>query len=284
MNDNHFKLVNYSEKSVALLIEKDGVLTEELTEIGGRYNWRLTCGPGWIFSRKKALEALTALLDYYEIIYKTYELTELPTVTKPAPKNNSLPAFILSDDERKNWCIEHNHNEWFCKQFPLMIKLSGGEHVAIESLELKTEFWHRDEGPDYEHHLEITSSEQSMSEYFLSENLKNLQDYIDALKDVGKNLFKQYVWKKNYTNDINNFWCVEFSRINPESVNAIEFFDEYHQDLYKKGFFRKLTDDDRQRLIAGFEYAIEKRKKRCMAWLKRYGVSKLRFNTYWADR
>lgn len=55
------QIINYSEKAVAVIGDtKDHA--DELKALGGRFNSRLTCGAGWIFS-KKVLSELEALAN-----------------------------------------------------------------------------------------------------------------------------------------------------------------------------------------------------------------------------
>lgn len=55
-------LVDYSEKAIALIGDTKSI-KEQLKAIGGRFNARLSCGAGWIFSKKKENE-LKALLAF----------------------------------------------------------------------------------------------------------------------------------------------------------------------------------------------------------------------------
>lgn len=54
-------IINYSPKSIALTGNYQG-LEYELATIGGSYNSRLSCGPGWIFS-KRNLPLVQQLVD-----------------------------------------------------------------------------------------------------------------------------------------------------------------------------------------------------------------------------
>ena len=49
------QIVDYSEKAIAVIGETKDV-KDELKELGGRFNPRLSCGAGWIFSKKKENE------------------------------------------------------------------------------------------------------------------------------------------------------------------------------------------------------------------------------------
>lgn len=55
-----FKIIDYSEKAIALVGDTKAV-KDTLKKIGGRFNPRLSCGAGWIFSKKKDAELRSAL-------------------------------------------------------------------------------------------------------------------------------------------------------------------------------------------------------------------------------
>ena len=56
------QIVDYSEKAIAVIGDTKPI-KELLKSLGGSFNARLSCGPGWIFSKKKLQELQTALLN-----------------------------------------------------------------------------------------------------------------------------------------------------------------------------------------------------------------------------
>ena len=52
-------VIDYSEKAVAVIGDTKAV-KDRLKEMGGRFNAKLSCGPGWIFSKSKKDEITTA--------------------------------------------------------------------------------------------------------------------------------------------------------------------------------------------------------------------------------
>ena len=58
---NGIQIVKYTEKSVAAIGETKS-FKDAIKEVGGKWNSKLKCGPGWILSAKK-LEALKASLS-----------------------------------------------------------------------------------------------------------------------------------------------------------------------------------------------------------------------------
>lgn len=55
-----FSIVDYSEKAIAVTGDTKAV-KEQLKNLGGKFNAKLTCGPGWIFSKKKEGEVRAVL-------------------------------------------------------------------------------------------------------------------------------------------------------------------------------------------------------------------------------
>ena len=55
IKDSDLQLVEYSEKAVAI-IGNTRKYSERLKDLGGRFNGKLKCGAGWIFSKKKEVE------------------------------------------------------------------------------------------------------------------------------------------------------------------------------------------------------------------------------------
>lgn len=54
------QIIDYSEKAIAVIGDTRPI-KDKLKDLGGKFNPRLTCGPGWIFSKKR-LGAVTAAL------------------------------------------------------------------------------------------------------------------------------------------------------------------------------------------------------------------------------
>lgn len=55
------QIVDYSEKAIAVIGETKP-LKDKLKDLGGRFNFRLTCGAGWIFPKTKLEEVKAAIL------------------------------------------------------------------------------------------------------------------------------------------------------------------------------------------------------------------------------
>ncbi|WP_443683662.1 LPD29 domain-containing protein [Phocaeicola plebeius] len=59
INENELHLIDYSEKAVAIIGNTRDYVAE-LKELGGRFNGKLKCGAGWVFSKKREPELRAA--------------------------------------------------------------------------------------------------------------------------------------------------------------------------------------------------------------------------------
>ena len=201
------QIVNYSEKAIALVGDTKAV-KEQLKKIGGRFNMKLTCGPGWIFSAKKRpeIEKLVSELDGMPTGARTAE----------APKEaNELPEWYVTPEQAKAEGIEHFEGDFVCR-------LSDGG---------------------------------AGGDYFLRENLRGFDDGTEALEGDG------VLFVYNATNmEKNRNWSdVPMHYGNPVMMN----------------------DTDRARLLDACKMQRAKFEKRLKAYLKRYGLSKIKKWTYW---
>lgn len=86
------QIIDYSEKAFAVIGDTKP-LKDELKNMGGKFNFRLTCGAGWIFSKTK-LESVKA----YLIAHKGQEQTEqtprheTEVLQLPEPKQGENPT------------------------------------------------------------------------------------------------------------------------------------------------------------------------------------------------
>lgn len=104
MDANNITIVDYSEKAVAIIAEHDTALRDEYEAIGGRYNPRLSCGGGWIFSKKResqimGLFAAYGLADMVERV----NLADITTDTQPRPASAAGCDYIMTGTESEEW-------------------------------------------------------------------------------------------------------------------------------------------------------------------------------------
>ena len=238
------ELVEYSEKAVAVIGDtKDH--KEQLKAMGGRFNARLTCGPGWVFSRRKEAELR-------EFIAGTAKAGELPGRTTRTNEANDPGAKYREGLEKFNRATGY---EWKCRQGA--IDLGGYFYLLPDKASIQGSFWFHDEGPNYDYYLEVTANEETKRDYFIKKNLHQF-DVDEAREDLDRYGVYEYEQDGQKVIDIARYGTM------PEA--------------------RPATDAEKAAILGALAWCREKFEKRLDAYLKRWGTSKLRFGTYWADR
>lgn len=53
--EGEIQIIDYSEKAIAVIGDTKPI-KDKLKELGGKFNFRLSCGAGWIFPKTKLTE------------------------------------------------------------------------------------------------------------------------------------------------------------------------------------------------------------------------------------
>ena len=187
---------------------------------------------------------------------KTYELKKAKKslgffATETEAKEEVGNAYI---DALTEFAATKAQKQYFLKNYICAVKI-GVKFLLIEKPKIETNFCFSNEGAGHEQYQELYADAEKMKKYFVSANLKCFSTYINAV-DKGGNL---------YLDDCYN-------------DNSIAIHTYYARDMQKA---------DAETCIAikeACEYAKEKTLTRLNTYLKKYGVSKLRVWTYWANR
>lgn len=105
-------IINYSDLSFALIGKETIDIKDKLKELGGKYNSRLKCGAGWIFSKKKLNEVKLAMLD-----------SIIPFQTEEEAKEEeslSAPLVFIDDKDDKYRELEKKYKELEDEQVHLL--------------------------------------------------------------------------------------------------------------------------------------------------------------------
>lgn len=237
-------LVEYSERAVAVVGDTRDY-KEQLKAMGGRFNARLTCGPGWVFSRRKEDE----LRKFITGTAKTGERGERQA---RANETNDPGEKYREGLEKFNRATGY---EWKYRQGA--IDLGGYFYLLPDKPNINGSFWFHDEGPDYDYYLEVTKDEESKRAYFLAKNLDQFD--IDEARET-----------------IDKYGVYEYDQ-DGQKVIAIA------RSQWVDGL-RPATDVEKAAILGALAWCRKKFEKRLNAYLKRWGTSKMRFGTYWADR
>jgi len=244
-NEPKFSIVDYSEKAIALVGDTKEV-KDQLKKMGGRFNPRLSCGAGWIFSKKQR-EAL-------EQFVKSGSATS--SKIKASDYNKDTQQFI-------DW-LKESDDDYYKKNSVGAIKMHGGIYYIVKP-HIENRFCFHDEGPDYELYRSLCADAKKMAAYFKSENLEDFDRKIARIEKGGDNGDKRVWWKVFDNGEL--------------------YFHYYHRSGYQsveEEGYKECTDEEKQLLLRGLKFGRDMFEKRLDTYLKRYGVCKLHTWTYWA--
>ncbi len=159
------------------------------------------------------------------------------------------------------------------KNAQYIVELEGGDIAEIEKPTIETSFCfgfgycgvstQEDEqrASDMMHHA------QTDQEYFINENLEQLNRRIKNLKDSRLKAYKHV----QYCGDCDT------------RLKAVSLYDYFETPPSNLKDCHELTDNERQAMIEGYEIVKKQFTKRLETYLKRYGLSKLHTWTYLSD-
>lgn len=153
-------------------------------------------------------------------------------------------------DTLAEYCKLVNDCGYYSKEYEGAVKIENeGDtfYYLIEKPRIENSFWFHDEGPNYEYYLDVVANEESKKNYFLNHNI---------------NSFDRDIKRAN-----KGFFLLEKNRAYLDCRDG-----------------KPVNDDIRKRIVDGILFGKERFEKRLNSYLKRWGTSKLRFETYWADR
>lgn len=249
-----WQIVDYSEKAVAAVGDTKP-MAEKFKELGGRFNPRLTCGAGWIFSRRKE-DDLRALL--------ARGATAAPAQTEDQKKKKGA-GFVNSLDEYIETLKTDSDRAYYKKGTAAAIKFPEG-YFIIEKPRIENRFCFSDEGSQYDLYCELHSDQKKMERYFRGKNLRGINEEIELFAS-DENI---YISSTGYQGVADTVSAKNYSR--------------YYAGIqrWREGS-RLLTAEEKKTILAAYRSVRAAFEKRLDAYLKRYGVSKLHTWTYWAN-
>ena len=237
-----FEIIDYSEKAIALVGDTKDI-KDKLKELGGRFNPRLSCGAGWIFSKKKQAEL--------------EQLLQGGKVEKSEPKQREDDSSAVWKKNLEEFCASKKDADYYRKQYLGAVKVDDG-YIMISKPSIETKFCFADEGPDYEYYKELMADNKRLEAHFMADNLSGLDKKIKDLESG----FPMVVSSVYY--DGRKSYCrVESNWPNPDD--------------------KPMSAELRAELIRAYRWSRSMFEKRLQSYLKRYGTSKLHTWTYWRD-
>lgn len=237
-----YSIVDYSDKSFAVIGDTKEI-KEQLKSLGGRFNFRLTCGAGWIFPNKARADVEKLLSD--GVVSTEKSTKEIPLYTQ------MLNEFIEK--------FQPNDREYYIKYYFGAVKCNDG-YILVSKPSIDNSFCFSDEGEPYDLYKWLTEEgkkEERLSKYFLDKNIKDVELPINKLKE-----------ERVYITDVYNH-------------NSGQLGYDFHRYGTEPDFSKGLMPTEiKEQLIKVYEDRKVYFEKRLNSYLKRYGVSKIRTWTY----
>ena len=244
-------IIDYSDKAFAVVGDTKSV-KEELKKMGGRFNSKLSCGCGWIFSNKVRQEV--------ERFISSGEVTERVREERKAPAEGS--QFVTWLNDFASTCKD---GDYYRKNYVGAIKIQNG-YWLINKPSISNRFCFHDEGENYEFYKHLMADKETrLANYFKEENLAEFDNKIERITKGDEYSHDKRVWWNPSYSDGRIELCFYCSWGTPD------------------GNYTECTDEEKKLILKGLKYGRGLFEKRLDAYLKRYGVSKLHTWTYWAD-
>lgn len=252
------EIVNYSEKSIAVIGDTKGI-KEQLKSAKGRFNPRLSCGGGWIFSVKQ-LEIVKQICDEFNA---NGVVNTIPKVAQSTHKSYKIK-------DNSDLMKEAKLDKWDIQFYSHICKLPNGCIVVANKKRIETDFWFAEGdqcGVSYGEARKIAEAASKSEQWFIDKNTSELNYTIKQLKNQLKGYYS-------------NFDKIGLRKYNYKNVCEIVTLRLY----VNKDECYELTNEDLIALIDFYESVKADFEKRLQTYLKRYGLKKCSFQTYWADR
>lgn len=260
---------NEAYKSLEIFFEgkPSEAIREALKALKFRWNPKKSCwyGYGETEEIKKACEG-----------EKVKKQPKTAKATKP--DNAAMSAYL--EEMADYWKNDAGMLKHFKTATAAVVELENGDLIPIDKPRIETRFcfgyglYGRSTEEEYNDAENMRQHAETSQNYFIKENLKGIEEIIEALKNNDLEVYTalHYIGQKpgTKTKDYHITKVLE----NPENNPA--WWANYKE-------LEKMTDTDRQKLIAGYEEVKQAFIKRLNTYLKRYGLSKLDTWTYLVD-
>lgn len=179
---------------------------------------------------------------------------------------NILKNEIWDSERMVNYCL---------KEADYIVELENGDIVTIDKPRIEKDFCFgysdsRYDTEDYDRANDMAHHAKTNEDYFMKENLKEINRMIDKLEGKERSNYKFYI-RIPYTGQPDN-----------SKLKSIQQLDNYY-DANKIKECQILEGENLKRVIEGYKVVKANFEKRLKTYLKRYGLSKVRSWSYWRD-
>lgn len=268
------KIIDYSAKAIAVVGDTKPI-KDELKKLGGKFNPKLSCGAGWIFSAKKREEVEKLLAGEYTVISTKND------AEKAKPNDNELLDEYIQEIKRV-W--DGSMLDYFRKKFSYGIRLTNDGILYFEKPKIETSFCFgyslsQHDSESFDNANKMAEFASKNEDYFLTKNLEDYDKQIEAFETGKIDGFSEAyicIHRQCYSDTSLNVWDLNiFHHWTFEEQK--EYGDKYGME------YQLVNDTDKAAILAALKHEREKFEKRLKTYLKRYGTSKLKTWSYWRD-
>lgn len=176
------------------------------------------------------------------------------------------------------WDNDNKMIEHCLKTTSYIVELSDGNIIALEKPSIKKDFCfgHGYCGVSTEEDTNRANNMVDVAktniEYFMDENLKQVQEHIDYIEKSEDKLFETIYIRPKY-----------YSQSKDNKLKELYFYNPYYPSNTCLEECDEITKEDIKKVIEGYKIVKEKFTKRLNTYLKRYGLTKVNAWTYLMD-
>lgn len=176
----------------------------------------------------------------------------------------------FKEEQTKVWHGNARMIDFCMSHTQIVVKTENGYFIAIDKPSIKKHFCFGESGYDMDDALNSAHVARTSTDYFMEENLEEINAQIADLKNLDK---KCYATRSYEDSKIKHLLVIEPWKL--------EY--GFYSYEYKMGYVEELTDKDRETLLEAYMKVREAFSKRLATYLKKYGLSKVHAWTYWRD-
>lgn len=176
------------------------------------------------------------------------------------------------------WGEDNKMVEYCLKTTNYIVELSDGNIIALEKPSIEKDFCFGygycgvSTEEDTNRAYDMVDVAKTNIEYFMNENLKQVQEHIDYIKNSKDKVFETIYIRPKY-----------YSQSKDNKLKELYFHNPYHTSNSCLEECNEITKEDIKKVIEGYEIVKEEFTKRLNTYLKRYGLTKVNAWTYLVD-
>lgn len=173
----------------------------------------------------------------------------------------------LADAYKAVWGTDKRMIDHCVKSSGTNLMTDDGLIWDIDKPSIQTNFCFGEHGYDYEEVNRTCNALSKDERYFKTENIRRMEAYrlLKSLREYPE----RFYWAEAYSGD--------------SSFVHLNYYWHYNELERERFAIRQITNSEIEEVVSLLKEEIRKFNKRINTYLKRYGLSKCRYWTYWAE-